>query len=190
MFDWGDGTYSEWIVLGESDPYISQTHSWSDYGEYEVRVKYKNAYLKESPWSSPLIVIMAPHADADKDGLSNEIEESFEHDSKDNSSIETIFIGNKFFYILDTNDDGFGDILYDTQTDLKTEIKVQDGLLYLDIDGDGSWDYTYDGELFAYAPFPWLQVILGVVGAILIIIAILLKTGIIYVYSEEVSAEE
>jgi len=238
MFDWGDGTYSDWIVLEGSNLSVSQTHSWDEYGEYQVKIKYKSIYSSESPWSSPLIVNISPPTDIDEDGWSNEIEEAYgknpedpdeyplDTDSdgipdensidgkyigdtdddadglidsveellgsnpKDNEDIETIFVKNKLFYIVDTNDDGTGDILYNLQYGSKTKIKNQDGFLYLDIDGDGEWDYRYNGELFVYTPFPWLQIILAAIGIILIILAILFRTGIIYVYEEEVVVEK
>ncbi len=238
MFDWGDGNYSDWVVLEESDSGISQTHSWSEFGEYQVRIKYRSAYYAESPWSSPLIVNISPPSDIDEDGWSNEvekaygtspenpneypldtdndgipdensidgkyvgdtdddadgladsIEESLGSNSKDNGDVETIFVENKLLYIVDTNADGIGDFLYDLQSSSKTKIKSQGSSLYLDIDGDGNCDYLYDGELFVYNPFPWLQVILAGIGIILIILGILFKTGIIYIYEEEVVVEE
>ena len=58
MFDWDDGSYSEWIKLGESEDSISQTHIWSLDGIYEVKVKRNDIYQGESPWSDPLIVTM------------------------------------------------------------------------------------------------------------------------------------
>lgn len=234
MFDWGDGTYSDWIVLGKSDPFISQNHSWTEYGEYQVRVKYKGPYSSESPWSPPLIVNISQPKDIDKDGWTNIVEESYGTDPRNSSShpldtdndglpdecsidgkfigdtdddadgledaieislgsnpknnhdVETIFVENRLFYIVDTDNDGYGNILFNLETNSKTKIKNQDGLLYLDIDSDGSWDYTYDGELLVYTPFPWLQLIIGIVGVILIILVILFKTGIIYIYEEEV----
>ena len=237
MFDWGDGTYSDWIVLEESESFISQTHSWSEYGEYQVRIKYKPALRDESPWSSPLTVTISAPTDIDEDGWLNQIEEAYGKDptdpndfpldtdkdglpdeasldgtytgdtdddadglvdsiedslgsnSKNYNDIETIFVENKLFYIVDTDSDGTGDVLYDIQDNTKTKIKSQDGSLYLDIDADGAWEYTYNGDLFVYTPFPWLQVIIGAVGVILIILGILVKTGFIYLYEEEVVVE-
>ena len=238
MFDWGDGTHSDWIVLEESDPYISQSHSWNENGDYQVKVKYKSTYSYESSWSSPLAVTIEPPTDIDGDGFSNELEVSFGTDpedandfpidtdndgyfdedsldgdyigdydddadglldtieislgsnSKNNNDVESIFLENQLFYIVDTNNDGLGNILYNVQDDSSNKIKKQDSSLYLDIDDNGAWDYKYsNGELFEYTPFPWLQVIIGAAGVILIILAILFGSGLLYVYEEEVVVE-
>ena len=238
MFDWGDGNYSGWIKVENSKGFISQNHSWSDYGVYKVRVKYRSVYMVESPWSDPLTVnITLPSdldgdgwineveiaygknpndpneypldtdndgtpdnnsidgrytgdVDDDGDGLTDSIEESIGSNPKDNSDVETVFVENTIFYIVDTDNDNQWNILYNPGTGLKTKITNQNGVFYLDINGDGNYDYTYNNGLFVYRPFPWLQVILAAAGIILIIIAILFKTGIIYLYEEEYIVEE
>jgi hypothetical protein len=45
MFDWGDGIFSNWIYVTDSDDYISQPHTWNSYGDYEVRIKQRNLLL-------------------------------------------------------------------------------------------------------------------------------------------------
>jgi len=72
MFDWGDGTYSNWIKLGESDTSISQNHSWKSPGIYEIKVKHRDIYGAESSWSPPLSVNIV--FDSDGDGWSDEAE--------------------------------------------------------------------------------------------------------------------
>jgi hypothetical protein len=98
MFDWGDGTFSNWIEVGESDTYISQTHSWESYDEYEIRVKYRSAYLVESEWSPPLVVTIAISSDIDGDGWENDFEESYGTDPEDSED-----------YPLDTDGDDVPD---------------------------------------------------------------------------------
>lgn len=233
-FNWGDGTETDWIVLEDSHTFISRNHSWEEYGDYEVRIRYKSAYSVESQWSIPLIVTIAAPIDIDKDGWNNSAEEfygtdpenpndfpldtdndgfpdedsidgnytgdmdddddgladlielSLGSDPKDRRDVVSIFVENKPFFIIDKNDDGSGDILYDFHTGSTTKIKSQDGSLYLDIDNDGSWEYTYNGELFVYEPFPWLKVTMGAAGIILVIVGILFKIGIIYIYEEDI----
>ena len=85
MFDWGDGGHSDWIQVGASDNSISQSHSWSSYGEYDVKVKHKN-YMGESAWSSPLVVKVTPPTDFDRDGYSNDMERAYGTDSNDPNS--------------------------------------------------------------------------------------------------------
>lgn len=55
MWDWGDGTMSEWIgpyVAGET---VCANHSWDEPGDYEVRVGIKDGCGNEY-WSDPLII--------------------------------------------------------------------------------------------------------------------------------------
>ena len=56
MWDWGDGTFSEWL-----GPYISGEEAfaskmWDEIGQYYVQVKAKDVIGAESDWSSPLVV--------------------------------------------------------------------------------------------------------------------------------------
>jgi len=56
-WDWDDGTQSDW--LGPYDPTVVATaeHSWTEAGEYSIRVKAKDAIGDESSgWSQPLNV--------------------------------------------------------------------------------------------------------------------------------------
>ena len=63
IFDWGDGNFSDWVRVEESDTFISQTYRWDSYGVYEVRVKQKSIYSMESEWSLPLVVTITPVLD-------------------------------------------------------------------------------------------------------------------------------
>ncbi|PNX49020.1 MAG: hypothetical protein BV457_02600 [Thermoplasmata archaeon M9B1D] len=57
-FDWDDGTYSDWIGPNESGETCSATHSWSNQGSYQIKVRAKDAYGLISDWSDPLEVSM------------------------------------------------------------------------------------------------------------------------------------
>jgi len=85
MFDWGDGTYSDWIKWGDFDNYVAQEHSWSSPGVYEVRVMHKNIYSDTSPWSPALSVSIDISTDLDGDGYSNDMEEAYGTDGEDPS---------------------------------------------------------------------------------------------------------
>jgi len=52
-WDWGDGTYSEWIGPFESGQKATVEHSWSIDEEYLVRVKARDTDGHESLWSDP-----------------------------------------------------------------------------------------------------------------------------------------
>ena len=58
LFDWGDGTNSEWVGPFNSGVEGSASHRWTMKGNYDVRVKAKDVYDAESPWSDPLSVTM------------------------------------------------------------------------------------------------------------------------------------
>jgi len=51
--DWGDGT-SEETDLYPSGTQVKVSHTWSDYGEYEIRAKAIDEHNAESEWSNPL----------------------------------------------------------------------------------------------------------------------------------------
>ncbi len=58
LWDWGDGTYSEWLGPIASGLTTTAQHSWSAKGTYSIRVKTKDVYDAESNWSEPLAVTM------------------------------------------------------------------------------------------------------------------------------------
>lgn len=239
MFDWGDGNYSDWMEVGESDTYISQVYRWAFYGVYEVRIKHRSAYTVESNWSPPLIVNIVIPPDLDSDGWNNEVEEAYgknpedpneypldtdgdgtpddessdgnysgDYDDDDDGLSDTfeefcgsnpkdindvikINIDTATYYLVDIDGDEQSDILYNSQTNSHTKVKVENGITYLDTTRDGSWDHTYDGIIVArYESFPWLYVILGIVLTVIIIIFLLFKTGVFFLYEEEYVVEE
>ena len=57
-WDWGDGTFSKWVGPYDSGDTMSYAHSWYKNGNYNIRVKAKDVYGKESTWSDPLSVSM------------------------------------------------------------------------------------------------------------------------------------
>jgi len=58
MWDWGGGISSDWLGPYASGEFHYQTHSWSSRGSYEIRVKVKDEYGAESPWSDPFPIRM------------------------------------------------------------------------------------------------------------------------------------
>ena len=58
MFDWGDGSYSNWLGPYTSGKSVEATHTWSKKGTYEVKVKAKDDHGVVSEWSDPLPVSM------------------------------------------------------------------------------------------------------------------------------------
>lgn len=242
MFDWGDGGRSDWVQVGASGNSISQSHSWSAYGEYEVKVKHRSVYMVESAWSPPLTVKVTPPKDLDRDGYSNDMEIAYgtdpndpnkhpidtdkdgipDNDSSggkyigdiddDNDGVSDIIeekIGSNpknfdditllvfdgvTYCLADTDGDGKSVVLYNFNTELKTDASTNGNTVYLDINGDGKWEYTYsNGIIKTYKqPFeiPWLYVILGIIIVVVLIILILFKKGILFLYQEEYIIEK
>jgi penicillin V acylase-like amidase (Ntn superfamily) len=54
LFDWGDGTQSEWIGPYSSGEKCSFKHTWLENGSCEIKVKAKDMYDIESNWSDAL----------------------------------------------------------------------------------------------------------------------------------------
>ncbi|KYK34784.1 MAG: hypothetical protein AYK22_04740 [Thermoplasmatales archaeon SG8-52-3] len=56
MWDWGDGTLSDWIGPFNSGDPTSAEHSWDKKGNYNIKVKAKDIFDFESAWSEELPV--------------------------------------------------------------------------------------------------------------------------------------
>lgn len=57
-WNWGDGTESDWLGPYDSGDPCESLHSWTEKGDYNIIVKAKDIYGKESEWSDPLEVSM------------------------------------------------------------------------------------------------------------------------------------
>jgi len=58
LFDWGDGSYSEWLGPYESGETVNASHVWEKRGTYEIKVKAKDEYGSQSNWSDVLVISM------------------------------------------------------------------------------------------------------------------------------------
>jgi len=61
LFDWGDGSYTNWMGPYSSGTIISASHSWDEPGTYYVKAKAKDINGAESNWSVSRIVIILNH---------------------------------------------------------------------------------------------------------------------------------
>ena len=129
-------------------------------------------------------------SDDDNDGLEDQIEEMLGSNSKIKSDVKNIDDAIAGGYLVDTDGNGQYDTFYNAISSTDTKIEVTDAGTYLiDTDGDGKWNYIYEpvsGDATLYKEkssvgVPWVIVIAIVVAAILVIIAILFKTGYIYI---------
>jgi hypothetical protein len=58
LWDWGDGNTSGWLGPFESGASVSLTHVWTMKGVYSIKVKARDSFGAESPWSDPLPITM------------------------------------------------------------------------------------------------------------------------------------
>ncbi|UCD14421.1 MAG: hypothetical protein JSW60_03125, partial [Thermoplasmatales archaeon] len=59
-FDWGDGTDSGWVGPYNSGDTGTASKTWEDAGDFQVKVKAKDVYNKESGWSPGHTITIAP----------------------------------------------------------------------------------------------------------------------------------
>lgn len=59
LFEWGDGTTSEWLGPFDSDVICTSEHNWTEKGEHSIRVKARDIYGLESDWSDPLTMVIS-----------------------------------------------------------------------------------------------------------------------------------
>ncbi|MCK5458540.1 MAG: PKD domain-containing protein, partial [Thermoplasmatales archaeon] len=57
LFDWGDGEFS-WVGPYNSGATAQASHTWTEEGDYEIRVKAKDDHGVQGEWSDPLPITM------------------------------------------------------------------------------------------------------------------------------------
>jgi len=57
-WDWGDGSYSDWLGPYNSGDTCQAKHKWTGPREYQIKVKAKDEYDAETDWSEALTVTM------------------------------------------------------------------------------------------------------------------------------------
>lgn len=58
IFDWGDGTDSDWLGPYESGATVKASNKWKTQGNYNIRVKAKDTIGFETEWSDPFSISM------------------------------------------------------------------------------------------------------------------------------------
>jgi hypothetical protein len=61
LFNWGDGTNSGWVGPYISGEKGSASHTWSELGNYEVKVKARDEYGVQSDWSESVQLSIIPN---------------------------------------------------------------------------------------------------------------------------------
>lgn len=65
LFDWGDGTTSEWLQLEDNQTSITQTHRWNIPGIYQLHVKFQSDTVPYGIWSDAMIVEITTYSSKD-----------------------------------------------------------------------------------------------------------------------------
>ena len=133
--------------------------------------------------------------DTDSDGLIDTYENFLGSNYNDSSDVISILISDLYYYLVDTDQDNVSDVFFDASLYRYNDITITEGILYIDYNFDGEFDYTYDSDLNPIEEqsfdIPWLYVILGIIIIVVILIIItLFKKGILYFYEEEYVVEE
>ncbi len=139
------------------------------------------------------LITQASSTDSDNDGLPDYIEQALGSNSTNPSDVIQVTMDGKTRYLVDINNDGKSEKLYDGAGRI-TDVRIaNDGTYLIDLDGN---NYVYNpvtkvvtpSEKIVSSDFPWLFVIIGVIVAIvLIIVGVLFKLG--YISMEEVVEE-
>ena len=186
-FDYGNGNLSEWTPNVPSGSSSYDSFTWEKPGEYSIRAQARNQYGLESAWSPPVQIIM-------------------KNASEDNgTSVDLVFLNNIYYHIIYTS--SYNGTFNNPSSGGSNDIQWKGGGVFLiDDDSDGRWEYLYVptiGEIQPYqeqvvpqknifSDIPWLliliivSIILGGIGVVLVLI----KTGYIYMYEEEVVVEK
>jgi hypothetical protein len=186
-FDFNDENLSTWTPYVPSGMGSYLSFSWQQPAKYYVRAQAMNKYGLHSEWSNPMLVIIKDDSEENK------------------TSIDFLLINGIQYHIIFTSP--YHGTLHNPSTGHSNDVFWNGGGVFLlDDNSDGRWDYFYIpsiGQIQPYAkPFftsdtlfsklPWVLIliiggiILGVVGIVLVLI----KTGYIYIYEEEVTIEE
>jgi hypothetical protein len=56
MFDWGDGNFSDWIGPYPTGQTVEESHTWTQVGDYGIKVIAKDIYGAKSNWSESHII--------------------------------------------------------------------------------------------------------------------------------------
>jgi hypothetical protein len=184
-FDYGNGTFSEWTPYVPSGASSYLSFAWESPGVYVLRTQAKNQYGLESGWSDPVQIIINDKAAAN------------------GASIDLLVIGNITYQIIYTSE--YEGTFYNPATGTSNDILWKGGGVFLiDDDSDGRWEYLYipsigqiqasvepvpsENNIFFEVPWMIILIILIIIFGVVGVVLVLLKTGYLYLYEEEVEA--
>lgn len=103
LFDWRDGTTSDWLGPYKSGDIVSVGHSWDQKGNYAIRSKSKDSNGHESGWSDPLYVEITGNT-APFEATINGPTSGNEETAYEFSVVSTDPDGDQIYYLVDWDD--------------------------------------------------------------------------------------
>lgn len=208
----GESQWSSPLKIIISIPSDIDNDGWENDIEsaYGTNVSDENDYPLDSdsdgkPDDDSLDGVYTGDADDDNDGLSDEIELSLNLDPLDKSDVKSVKIEGKTHFLIDYNNDSEMDSFYNSETKKVNNVYIDGKNIFIDVDDDGDSDYTYDkyiGIVQKYISpqntdegdttmgFPWSAFIITVIMVVFLVVFLLFKKGIFYVYEQECEVEE
>lgn len=100
-FDWGDGTFSDWIGPYSSGETIDVKHKWAGPREYQIKVKAKDNSDLESDWSDPFTIKIhsKPNAPTISGPLKGNIDTEYEY-----TFVSTDLDDDELYYYIEWGD--------------------------------------------------------------------------------------
>lgn len=158
------------------------THAYETAGTFLVVLTVMDSNNLTSIDSTTARIVL----DANRNNISDIMEETIGVPITE-SDITEIMVDSEMFYLVDINQDGIPDLLYNPTTNTKTNLGSQDGKSLLDINGDGQWDYIYDPLLGTTTPykssgqsldFPWIIAAIFAISIIILVVLVwMYRTG-------------
>ncbi|MEM0493007.1 MAG: hypothetical protein QXS02_03505 [Candidatus Thermoplasmatota archaeon] len=167
---------------------------WSDIDEifYKTNIYDSRSYPADNDLDH---ITDSIDNDDDDDSLQDHLELALGSDPYNNKDVKVIFIDEVLYYLVDIDNDGSSDVLYNPQGTIKRLRKTSDGSLLIDVSSDKKKVYLYntiDDKIVLYSTeygdqvVPWYWMVLLIIGIVILIIFILFKIGVIYIYEEEI----
>lgn len=186
-FDYGNGTFSDWTPFVPSGTSSYLSFAWETPGVYGLRTQAQNQYGLESAWSEPVQVVMTDKSAANS------------------ASIDLLVLNNITYQIIYTSE--HEGTFYNPANGASNDIQWKGGGVFLiDDDSDGRSEYLYipsmgqiqpyvepipsQGNLFFQVPWLIIFIILIIIFGVVGVVLVLLKTGYLYLYEEEVEVEK
>jgi parallel beta-helix repeat protein len=198
-FTWTPSVYSKDIkgyyvkIDGNKETFIGDTTNWDSHvnvsdGAHIFYIRAETIDNTSSRYATFVFYIYtsinASLIDSDNDGLPDIEETNLGSNLENPRDVKKIYPGGKPYFLVDVNQDGSFDVLYNQVIKVTTAIEKNGEKYLIDANGDGKWDYIYnsvDGSISTYpGEVPtartlnmWTIIIPALILAILAIISII-----------------